>query len=63
MKNYNNALEMQQSAEEVAPTYNFTGKIETFNKDNATILTDLFDLKRLIIMQEKTADLRSQKQK
>ena len=33
MKNYNNALEMQQSAEEVAPTYNFTGKIEIFNKD------------------------------
>ena len=47
MKNYNNALEMQQSAEEVAPTYNFTGKIEIFNKDNATILTDLFDLETL----------------
>ena len=47
MKNFNNSKEMQKYAEELAPTYNFSGVIETFNKENATILTDLFDLETL----------------
>ena len=47
MKNYPNAIEMQNSAKKIAPTNNFTGIIEEFNKENATILSDLFDLETL----------------
>ena len=47
MKNYRNAIEMQNSAKKIAPTNNFTGIIDEFNKENATILSDLFDLETL----------------
>ncbi len=47
MKNYSNAIEMQNSAKKIAPTNNFTGIIDEFNKENATILSDLFDLETL----------------
>ena len=47
MKNYQNAIEMQNSAKKIAPTNNFTGIIDEFNKENATILSDLFDLETL----------------
>ena len=47
MKNYPNAIEMQISAKKIAPTNNFTGIIDEFNKENATILSDLFDLETL----------------
>ena len=47
MNNYPNAIAMQDSAKKLAPTNNFTGIIQEFNKENATILTDLFDLDTL----------------
>ena len=47
MKNYPNAIEMQISAKKIAPTNNFTGIIDEFSKENATILSDLFDLETL----------------
>ena len=47
MNNYSNAIEMQESARKVAPANNFTGVIEEFNKENATVLSDLFDLETL----------------
>ena len=47
MNNYPNAIAMQDSAKKLAPTNNFTGIIQEFNKENATILTDLFDLETL----------------
>ena len=47
MKNYSNAIEMQISAKKIAPTNNFTGIIDKFSKENATILSDLFDLETL----------------
>ena len=47
MKNYPNAIEMQNSAKKLAPTNNFTGIIDEFSKENATILSDLFDLETL----------------
>tara|TARA_Y100000768_G_scaffold47596_1_gene31110 strand:+ start:1555 stop:2154 length:600 start_codon:yes stop_codon:yes gene_type:complete len=47
MNNYSNAIEMQDSARKVAPANNFTGVIEEFNKENATVLSDLFDLETL----------------
>ena len=47
MNNYPNAIAMQDSAKKLAPINNFTGIIQEFNKENATILTDLFDLDTL----------------
>lgn len=47
MNIYSNAKEMQLAALEVSPTNNFTGSINDFSKENATIETDLFDLETL----------------
>ena len=47
MNIYGNAKEMQLAALEVSPTNNFTGSINNFSKENATIETDLFDLETL----------------
>ena len=57
MNNYENAEEMQAAAIKVAPINNFHGNINNFNKENATIITDLFDFETLDYYARKNCEL------
>ena len=57
MNNYENAEEMQAAAIKVAPINNFHGIINNFNKENATIITDLFDFETLDYYARKNCEL------
>jgi steroid 5-alpha reductase family enzyme len=62
MNIYSNAKEMQLAALEVSPTNNFTGSINNFSKENATIETDLFDLETLDYYARKNCGLKVTKE-
>ena len=47
MNSYSSALDMFNAALKEAPTFDFTGVIDSFNERNALIETDLFDEKSL----------------
>jgi hypothetical protein len=44
---YSNAKEMSDAALEASPANNFSGTVNSFNKQNATIETELFNLETL----------------
>jgi hypothetical protein len=44
---YSNAKEMSDAALEASPANNFSGTVNSFNKQNATIETELFHTKEL----------------
>ena len=47
MEIYSSALEMYNDALEKAPTFDFVGLIDSFNKENAVVETELFDIQSL----------------
>ena len=54
---YKNARDMFEYSNSVAPINDFVGKIDVFNQENATILTELFDIDSLQYYAKKNCGL------
>ena len=54
---YKNAKEIFNYSLTIAPMYDFVGKIDIFNEENATIETDLFDIEALKYYAKKNCGL------
>ena len=54
---YKNAKEIFNYSLTIAPIYDFVGKIDIFNEENATIETDLFDIEALKYYAKKNCGL------
>jgi len=54
---YKNAKEIFNDSLTIAPIYDFVGKIDIFNEENATIETDLFDIEALKYYAKKNCGL------